>query len=104
MRFPSSIPKRLALFALVLAICNGLPSVAQKKEIVWSAEEKPLAEQVHGLRALPDDVRARTTKELALKIRQLPINENKLRLAMGLASLSTEGDFGHDTLEEVARR
>ena len=51
---------------------------------------------------LPDDVRARTTKELALQIRQLPATPNKLRLAVGLASLSTEGDFGHDTLQEVA--
>jgi hypothetical protein len=27
---------------------------------------------------------------------------NKVKLANGLASLSTEGDFGHDTLQEVA--
>jgi len=75
---------------------------AQQKQLVWSAEEKPLADQIHGLRALPDDVRARTTKDLAMKIRQLPATENKLRLALGLANLSTEGDFGHDTLQEVA--
>jgi peroxiredoxin len=53
------------------------------------------------LRALPDDVRAKTTKDLALKIRALPVVPNKLRLANGLASLSTEGDFGRDTLQEV---
>ena len=75
---------------------------AQKKEVVWSAEEKPLADQIHGLRALADDVRAGTTKDLALKIRKLPATENKLRLAVGLAGLSTEGDFGHNTLQEVA--
>ena len=75
---------------------------AQKEEIVWSPQEKPIAEQIHGLRKLPDDVRARTTKELALQIRQLPPTPNKLRLAVGLANLSTEGDFGHDTLQEVA--
>ncbi len=46
-------------------------------------------------------MRAATTKELALKIRQLPAVPNKLRLANGLANLSTEGDFGHDTLQEV---
>ncbi|MGA2004359.1 MAG: TlpA disulfide reductase family protein [Terriglobales bacterium] len=74
----------------------------QKTEIVWSPEEKPLAEQIHGLRSLPDDVRAATTKTLAIKIRQLPATENKLRLAVGLSNLSTEGDFGHDTLQEVA--
>jgi peroxiredoxin len=76
--------------------------LAQKQEIVWSADEKPIAEQIHGLRGLADDVRAGTTKELALKIRKLPATENKLRLAEGLAGLSTEGDFGHDTLQEVA--
>ena len=75
---------------------------AQEKRVVWSAEEKPLADQIHGLRALPDDVRAHTTKDLALKIRALPANDNKLRLALGLAGLATEGDFGHDTLQEVA--
>jgi peroxiredoxin len=32
----------------------------------------------------------------------LPASSNKLRLANNLANLSTEGDFGHDTLQEVA--
>ena len=89
----------LLLTASVLAI---KPTFAQTKEIVWSADEKPLHDQIHGLRDLPDDVRARTTKDLAIKIRQLPATENKLRLAVGLANLSTEGDFGHGTLQEVA--
>src|SRR6266851_9530569 len=83
------------IFAMQLA-------AAQKKEVVWSADEKPLADQIHGLRGLADDVRAGTTKDLALKIRKLPASENKLRLAVNLAGLSTEGDFGHDTLQEVA--
>jgi peroxiredoxin len=75
---------------------------AQKKEIVWNAEEKPLHDQIRGLRGLADDVRARTTLDLALKIRKLSLTDNKLLLALGLAGLSTEGDFGHDTLQEVA--
>src|SRR5260370_42222828 len=83
------------IFAMQLA-------AEQKKEVVWSADEKPLADQIHGLRGLADDVRAGTTKDLALKIRKLPPTENKLRLAVNLAGLSTEGDFGHDTLREVA--
>src|SRR6202163_3097974 len=93
-----------ALVAMVVALVTfGLQfASAQKKEVVWSADEKPLADQIHGLRALADDVRAETTKDLALKIRKLPATENKLRLAVGLAGLSTEGDFGHDTLQEVA--
>ena len=57
--------------------------------------------------ALPDDVRAGTTKDLALKIRALSSSdknkaENKLRLAVGLAGRATEGDFGHDALQDVA--
>lgn len=75
---------------------------AQQKEIVYSADEKPIADQIDGLRGLADDVRAGTTKDLALKIRKLPATENKLRLAVGLADLSTEGDFGHDALQAVA--
>ncbi len=91
------------LFVLVAAAACGLQAAAaQKSETHWSADEKPIAEQIHGLRALPDDVRGATTKDLAEKIRKLPATENKLRLAVGLASLSTEGDFGHDTLQEVA--
>ncbi len=92
------------LAAVLVVVMNfGLPlASAQKKEIVWSADEKPFADQIHGLRGLADDVRAGTTKDLALKIRKLPATENKLRLAVGLAGLSTEGDFGHNTLQEVA--
>ena len=95
---------RTRLF-FVLAVLVTLPlqlASAQQKQVVWSANEQPLADQIHGLRSLADDVRAETTKDLALKIRKLPATENKLRLAVALAGLSTEGDFGHDTLQEVA--
>src|SRR6202163_1992201 len=91
----------VAMLAALVIIALQLAS-AQKKEVVWSADEKPLADQIDGLRGLADDVRAGTTKDLALKIRKLPATENKLRLAVGLAGRSTEGDFGHDTLQEVA--
>jgi len=95
---------RIRIF-FVLAVLLSFPlqlASAQQKQVVWSANEKSLADQIHALRSLPDDVRAGTTKDLALKIRKLPATENKLRLAVGLAGLSTEGDFGHDTLQEVA--
>jgi len=96
--------RRIRLFFVLVAVVTfGLQlASAQKKEAVWGADEKPLADQIHGLRALADDVRAGTTKDLALKIRKLPPNENKLRLAVNLAGLSTEGDFGHNALQEVA--
>jgi peroxiredoxin len=91
----------IGVFAVAVALLYPRHIHAQKQEIVWSAQEKPIADQIHGLRKLPDDVRANTTRELALQIRQLPATPNKLRLAVGLASLSTEGDFGQDTLQEV---
>jgi peroxiredoxin len=75
---------------------------AQEQKIVWSSGEKPIADQINRLRSMQDDVRARTTKDLALKIRELPATPNKLSLAVHLAMLSTEGDFGHDMLQEVA--
>jgi peroxiredoxin len=75
---------------------------AQTQQVIWNKQEKPIANQIRGLRGLPDDVRARTTKNLAIEIRQLPVTPNKLRLANDLANLSTEGDFGRDTLQEVA--
>ncbi|HWJ49101.1 MAG TPA: TlpA disulfide reductase family protein [Candidatus Udaeobacter sp.] len=76
-------------------------SICAQEKIVWSEQEKPIVEQIRGLRKLDDTVRARTTKDLAAQIRQLPVVPNKLRLAGALANLSTEGDFGRDTLQEV---
>jgi peroxiredoxin len=105
---PKTLRRRIEMLFVLVAMLVALMTLglqltsAQKKEVVWSADEKPIADQIHGLRKLADDVRAGTTKDLALKIRKLPPTENKLRLAEGLAGLSTEGDFGHDTLQEVA--
>jgi peroxiredoxin len=76
--------------------------LAQAQKITWSSKEKPIADQIGGLRSLPDDVRAGATKKLAIEIRALPVTPNKIRLAYSLASLSTEGDFGHEMLQEVA--
>lgn len=76
-------------------------SLSSQDKTVWSDQEKPIVEQLRGLRKLDDTVRARTTKELALQIRNLPVVPNKLKLAEALANLSTEGDFGHETLQEV---
>jgi peroxiredoxin len=92
--------RRIAAIALIVFLSTAL--LAQKPPTVWSDQEKPVVAQLRGLRKLPDDVRVSTTKNLALQIRQLPVVPNKLTLAMGLAGLSTEGDFGHDTLQEVA--
>jgi len=95
--------RRASISALILISCLivGISAVAEKQPS-WSAQEKPIAQQIAKLRSLPDDARVRTTRDLALQTRQLPASANKLRLAMGLASRATEGDFGHDTLQEVA--
>ena len=87
----------LVVGALTLFSCSSL---AQEK-VVWSEQEKPIVEQLRGLRKLDDTVRVGATKNLALQIRQLPAVPHKLQLAETLANLSTEGDFGHDTLQEV---
>ena len=63
---------------------------------------KAIEQQIHGLRALPDDVRAATTRQLAIRIREVSSPSEKLGLALSLSGLSTEGDFGRDTLQEVA--
>jgi peroxiredoxin len=92
------LPVLLSGIALLVGATTAL---AQKQEIVWSEQEKPIVEQLRGLRKLPDDVRGDTNRRLALQIRQLPATENKVRLAYSLATRSTEGDFGHDNLQEV---
>ncbi|MGD0929246.1 MAG: TlpA disulfide reductase family protein [Candidatus Korobacteraceae bacterium] len=89
------------LFAIQFVVMVSSPLQAQQ-QVNWSAQEKPVFEQIKTLRSLPDDVRARTTKDIALEIRALPSTPNKLQLAVYLASRATEGDFGHDTLQEVA--
>jgi peroxiredoxin len=100
--FPAFFPTLAIILVAGVFVRPARSQATLDKPPMWSGQEKPLAQQLHGLRNLPDNVRAHTTKELALQIRQLPVTPNKLRLAGGLASLSTEGDFGHDTLQEVA--
>ena len=88
---------------LTVLVLEGAPRLAAQAEPpAWSDAERPIFEQLRGMRSLPDDVRAATTRQLALQIRALPAGANKLYLAFGLSGLSTEGDFGHDTLQEVA--
>ena len=98
-------PKSAALVCgilLILIFVSSPPAIqAQAPKPNWSDAEKPLLEKLRSLRGLPDDKRKNVTKQIAVEIRQLPAGLNKVRLAEALANLSTEGDFGHDTLEEV---
>src|SRR5258707_1278982 len=95
---------KIVLIAGVSLATIGLlaagPARAQTQDAV-RPNEKVISDQINHLRLLPDDVRTRTTKQLAIDIRQLPAT-SKLNLAYALANYSTEGDFGHDTLQEVA--
>jgi peroxiredoxin len=93
---------RIGLLAAALILSTFCALIAGQKQIEWTDQEKPIVTEIRGLRGLPDDVRAVTTKRLALEIRQLPAGPNKLLLADALASRATEGDFGHATLQEVA--
>ena len=85
------LPSLLFLFAAIACA-----------QTVDSAPGKLIDQRIHKLRSLADDVRAVETKNLALKIRTLPNHNDELNLALSLSSLATEGDFGRDTLREVA--
>jgi peroxiredoxin len=87
--------------AVISALLFSAITISAQEKIVWTDQEKPIADQLQTLRKLEDNVRAKATRDLALQIRQLPVVPHKLLLAGWLASLSTEGDFGHDTLQEV---
>ena len=93
--------RKISLLVLAATLLIAA-AVAQKQEITWSSAEKPIYDQLHDIRKVPDDKRGQVTKDLALKIRELPSSPNKLRLAVGLASRATEGDFGHENLQQVA--
>ena len=94
--------KRPVLICVLLLVTLAQLAGAQKKTIAWSSQEQPIYDTIRTLRSLDDSTRSKTTQQLALSIRALPKSENKLKLANALASLSTEGDFGHATLQEVA--
>jgi peroxiredoxin len=91
-----------ALWVLLIGLFSFPRLSAQDQKVSWSSQERPIAQQIGGLRQLSDNVRGRATRQLAVEIRRLPSGANKLRLANDLANLSTEGDFGQDTLQEVA--
>jgi thiol-disulfide isomerase/thioredoxin len=88
-------------FPIAFVFSIAVLASAQQKPLL-SKQEEGIQQQVRGLRSLPDDTRAVTTKQLATEIRQLPAGTNKLMLALALSGLSTEGDFGRDTLLTVA--
>ena len=95
---------QMAICAAALLLIGAASMWAQEQKPAWTEQDKPIVAALGTLRKLPEDARAKRTKELALEIHALPAasNPHKARLALGLAGLSTEGDPGHDTLQEVA--
>ena len=79
------------LFAILFFAGRPFCAGSQPQQTVWSEQEKPIFDTIKMLRSLLDDKRARTTKDLALQIRQLPAGMNKVRLANSLANLSNRG-------------
>jgi len=89
--------RSLSFFIVVLL--GG--AFAQNKPLVLNDPEKAIADRIKTLRQVPDEKRGAVNKELAALISQMPPSPNKLMLANSLANLSTEGDFGHDSLQAV---
>jgi peroxiredoxin len=90
------------MLAFTVVCMVGFSDLAAQTKRTWSADEQPIVDQLRGLRQVSDDARGGVTRQLALDIRRLPMTPNKLSLAKDLANLSTEGDFGRPTLQEVA--
>ena len=97
--FRSNSPTALLAAAALLYIPLTL---AAQNRIPWNDDEKPIAQDLRGLRGLSDSERPGATQRLALEIRRLPAAAHKTLLADQLANLVTEGDPGRDTLQEVA--
>jgi peroxiredoxin len=87
---------------VAMVLMAEFSELSAQTKAVWSADEQPIVDQLRGLRRVPDDARGGVTRQLALNIRRLPMTPGKLHLAKDLANLSTEGDFGKQTLQEVA--
>ncbi len=87
----------LLLFYAILA-----SSQEQDHKVIYTKQELPLVDKVRALSVYPGDKRRLLANDTAMEIRRLPVSLNKLRLADSLAFVSTAGDPGHDTLQEVA--
>ena len=83
---------------LALLTLTALAITAQTPD----ARVKQIQDKIKTLRSLDDTTRARVTRELATAITAVP-TKDRLPLASSLTNLSTEGDFGRETLDAVAR-
>lgn len=86
----------MASTVFFVAFAQGGAQVAAQAD-----DAQAISARIGKLRQMPDEERAKATKEIALEIRRLPKGQAKLSAATSLSYLSTEGDFGRDTLQEV---
>src|SRR6185503_19545326 len=80
------IARAIFLFVTVFLSVQGLSSgrvYATLQESPMTKEEAAISNRIRHLRELPDDVRATTTKQLALDIRRLTTAPHRLDLAFG---------------------
>ncbi len=100
-RYPSGVNRsRIRYVSACVLLLLGVCALAQR--VQFSADEQAIEAQIGKLRQVSDADRGKVTRDLALAIRRLPATNGRVLLATGLANLSTEGDFGHGALQEVA--
>jgi len=87
------------ILSLIVVAAISLTAFAQTDSLPPAG--KAIDERIGKLRSLSDTDRVGATKSLAMDIRNLPSGEEKRLLAASLAFISTEGDFGRDTLQAV---
>jgi peroxiredoxin len=90
--------KRVACFFGALLLAG---TAAAQDRPAWTKQERKIIDTIQELRSLPDDKRGEANQKLAREIRALPAGPNKVRLAVALAGRANEGDFGHDSLQDV---
>jgi peroxiredoxin len=95
-------PLRSSALLLTLALVFVLRAAAQTKAPDYTTAETAIANEIKSLRDTRDSERGAKTTTIALEINTLAAGPNKLRLAVALTHRSTEGDFGHQTLQAVA--
>ncbi|MDR3692478.1 MAG: TlpA disulfide reductase family protein [Fimbriimonas sp.] len=97
-RTATGIRPGLVLLA-AMAVVSASASLGQRTPL--SPEAQKIEDTILHLRGMADADRAVATKTLAAAICKLPAGSEKVNLANVLANLTTEGDFGRDTLQEV---
>ena len=87
----------------LLALVATARSHASSQRTPFSPAEQGIESRIGKLRSVPDGRRGAETKSIALALRKLPASDDKVLLGYSLANVSTEGDFGRDVLQEVAK-